>query len=87
MKAQQKKVPYPPIGQEPSLQALKSHAYRQAPVREPQTSLNLSVVQQRIAYQPKFVYYEVQNCFLHLRVRGCERSVGQVNAYVTLCLP
>lgn len=32
-------------------------------------------------------YYEVQNCFLHLRVRGCERSVGQVNAYVTLCLP
>nr|DAE43476.1 MAG TPA: hypothetical protein [Caudoviricetes sp.] len=43
MKASQKKVPYPPIGQArdlPSLQALKSLAYRQAPVREPQTSLN-----------------------------------------------
>nr|DAG73762.1 MAG TPA: hypothetical protein [Bacteriophage sp.] len=37
---------------------MKSHAYRQTPVREPQTSLNLSVVkQQRIVYQPKLRNY------------------------------
>nr|DAE36810.1 MAG TPA: hypothetical protein [Caudoviricetes sp.]DAM93402.1 MAG TPA: hypothetical protein [Caudoviricetes sp.]DAT24534.1 MAG TPA: hypothetical protein [Caudoviricetes sp.] len=42
MKASQKKVPYLPFGLARDLQckALKSHAYRQAPVREPQTSLN-----------------------------------------------
>ena len=55
MKASQKKAPYPPIGQARSLpcKALKSHAYRQASVREPQTSLNLSVVRQRIVHQTK----------------------------------